>query len=678
MLRPSNNPTLHDVFAETKSGLATHQISFDQKVGQAFTHGLESIDGGVSFDDATSPLQGSKLYEYLEVHAGGNADALNAGLEAAAAILSQGEKAVEYFNKYRNPTESGASSELTGFSFDDISISAGNEAFDTQNTEDMVVASAIVTARGAMPDSFGEAFFGTEILAAGKSGLNLEAKVPMVMARTLRGDDTSQYTLEKKSLTKALRDASILNIDSTKLLPLVKTKQASWLVADSKVATFKEKLDGREFDVRPILFDKTVDYISLGTPEGVAGGDETYTLDASVHVDKVWVEVSDGTNAAVAAIDVRRMPGVVYGRATEGSSNDLSVNANLTGISIQSAALSGVTGVGDSIIVAMRLHGEVNREKASGALFANGVAVTGVKSGGVVSNPSGLTITALGYTLDIRRSNTNMAKTGILIDPGSTRNARVPVAMRTPVSTRGPVNASGAAATMEALIAGHSAQQHGASVTALLENIEYLRAQYAADLPVGGTMSLGSLFVDPIFVEDTISLGNNVIANSSIDSLKALEDSIVAAVATMAQKVIRESGYCSSLRMLGQPENAFEVVLGTDRSIASAIMREGDKRTIGDNIKVRVVSSDDSRMEGKIIGQLRATGLPNTHPMQPGIHPMVPSLIYNADVSRDGQGTSKETMVQPREAWYSMAPVAFELTVNGMDEIFVSERPAIG
>jgi len=658
---------------------------------QGFADQMQTLSGSLRSDDG--------FMKVLKAEYGEDEVAITAGIEAAVATIYAAQDPAKFAQGFMKPQQG---QNVLGRDFNAETMVAGMEGYDQNAFADFAAASVVFNALNASGDAFAEAFFRTKMIPAGKSGIDVEVKVPKVYNRTVRGNTGAPTDINKKSLVAAVRDASILANDSTKIVPVSKAENDAYLVPAAQVAAFKETINGTEVDTRPIAMGKKVDLLALSAHPGIILGeqDETDTIDPNLAVGDLYINISNPSANSAVGVDMTfklstaGMQGSLFTRPAEGDSSDLTVNftgqlqvrkntKDITGASIAALELADDVSAGAAADWAMtfevKVSGDANTTTGSFELNAVKATVTGFVGGDDGMTPiadiTGLddvVITILGTMPAARRSNSNMRSRGLSVESGSTVTYRLPVELQSPISTISPVSGDHYGVTIEALNATNRIRNANRAVDTLLE----MEAALAANSGLAGTSAFaGSTLVTPTYASETVDVAAQVISARSSGSYDDLREAILNSVTAIVHRMVLESGYTAALKTVpGSRE--YEVVIGTDEQIASLLMKSGDARTLGNGISFRVAATDDQRLRGQIKIALRRKGADAADPLNFGIHGVTTSLIFRAATSK-GSATSNEIQLQPRNRHHVLCPVLGAITVTGLESLFLTATPKV-
>ena len=147
----------------------------------------------------------------------------------------------------------------------------------------------------------------------------------------------------------------------------------------------------------------------------------------------------------------------------------------------------------------------------------------------------------------------------------------------------------------------------------------------------------------------------------------------------MAFRMYRDSGYKAAADALaGGVAPMPTVIIGTDPVIARYLQVTGDLRTLGGGLDVKIESTLNKRMAGKIIMSFGVfsegqDGVPN--PMHFGNMGWKPELTLVLPLHRNG-ANSKELTVQPSFLHITHLPIMASLNISGIPDV-VSEKVAV-
>jgi hypothetical protein len=147
---------------------------------------------------------------------------------------------------------------------------------------------------------------------------------------------------------------------------------------------------------------------------------------------------------------------------------------------------------------------------------------------------------------------------------------------------------------------------------------------------------------------------------------------LVNKIRDLAYRMYRDSEYKAAADALaGGIAPVPTVVIGTDPVLARYLTVTGDLRTLGGEFDVRIVSTLDNRVQGKIFisfGVFNEQRNTLVHPLNFGNMFWAPELVLTANISR-GNTISKETVVQPRYLFVTHTPIMSVIEVDNVPDV---------
>ncbi|QAX96000.1 hypothetical protein [Vibrio phage vB_VmeM-Yong XC32] len=666
--------------------------------------GFESLDFGgdkqIRLADTEASvieaLVNKGLREELAKHLGVSEEhpCVQAGMDAATTTLLAYQDPAAYTDAVIHAKKAGEGVRVFG---DSTEISM--EGYDDFKFEGFLGTAVVANALAAASNPFSETFFRTVVLAPTQNGVDVDVTNPLIYTKKARNANGSAYDLQKQSAVRALIDFNILAGHSTAIMPIATTAKAGILVATSDVPNRTVTLGGQNVEVRPLKYGVDVDLLAASTSEALlnAGAqDETDTVDPAMSLGRHYVKIVNGSNNAVVAINLDGHRGALFQATQEGSTRDLQVmfrgdvwvkstDESVAGDKLEAAlGLATTLGVTAADPWQFKLELEVsglfsyvqgnlklnfNGAKV-GAAYVNGKVQVGSTEQAALEAAIGAGITGIGYEPKATRTNSNMRELGTVIDVSDTFRGRIPARMQSPLSIIAPTSVPGNQATMEAVNMIRRVRSSNDAVTKLLETEEQIQA---TDGILNGSPAIGALAgIKPTFLERKLDVVTQTVIFGSSRSMDELRGALAAGVTMLANKMLLDSGYLASLEMFTGSQANFEVIVGTDPQIANLLMNSGDNRTLGNGRNYHIASSLDDRLRGKIYLSVRRTGVDGADAHTFGVHPIMPSLIHKAQVTRNG-AVSNETIVVPREEFAVTCPILARIDVLNLDGIFTEE-----
>jgi len=578
------------------------------------------------------------------------------------------------------------------------------EAYDEKENKNAVVYSVAYNMQAARQDEFGETFYPTVVVTPDQVGFTVSIRLIQVYNEVRRQITGNLDQFNKRNIIQAVIDPTILQNDMTKIVPVYRAESAhnfvdaallppkDVVVADGESVTTSAYAVGKSFSLLGI--SQTAALLETGLQ------DTTDSIDTAITLAAIYMQLGAGATAEVIPFATQRLPLAVFTYSVQQNyrlmnvqftTKSLLVNANTKDVTGAASAILAPVIAGDfQVRLGISVSGGVNLELADTSLFASNISVVSVidNSGASLdlTAGTGLAIATLfadakmiGYDLDARRTNLNRRMRGQMLDT-TYYNQVYAVPLRSPITvprplTLGDVNDS---TDLAALITATHIRTSNEAVAELLRVESYL-AEYVgvtapANLGAAAPEILGvSRFLITPFYEYA-----EIDVNAQIDSLKSHERSadiqavLVNKLRDMAYRMYRDSGYKAAADALaGGVAPTPTIIIGTDPVLSRYLTVSGDFRTLGNDFNVKIVSTLNRTMAGKIIMTFGVfdsgmDGVPN--PMHFGNMAWKPELTLVLPIHRNG-ANSKELTVQPSFLHVTNLPIMSSLVVTGISDV---------
>lgn len=569
------------------------------------------------------------------------------------------------------------------------------EAYDERENRNAVIYSIAYNYQSARQDEFGETFFPTLTLTPDNVGFGITVNLMMVYDGVERKITGSFEDFKKKNIIRAVADPSVLKKEQTRIIPVHRAQSADKFAAGIPVTN--KNLEGEVIPTAPLAFGKKVDLLGLSqTDTLLASGmmDMTDSIDPAVTLESLYVVV--GANKM--KFTVANLPLANFTYATQNNYRvenlafqTTSVLINKDTKNIDGTALSGDLAdiVANNLAVRLEISvsGTINIETGETNVFGNSVSVYSVQGAdGTFVDLGDASVAAIvdaftpskmvGYSLQAYRTNMNRRQRGQLIDVTKfTQLYNVP--LRSPITTIHPINTDGQtdASDVQALITATRIRTSNEAVSALLQASQILSEYVDARDYVGvgpDVLGVGRFFVKPVYMKEEVDFLVDIDSTKSHERAADLQAVLVNKIRDMAYRMYRDSEYKAAADALaGGVAPVPTVIIGTDPVLARYLNVTGDLRTLGSEFDVRIVSTLDYRMSGKIVvafGTFDENRNVAPNPLNFGNMVWAPELVLTANISRGGT-ISKETVVQPRFVFVTHTPVLGMLEVKNLPEI---------
>jgi hypothetical protein len=600
-----------------------------------------------------------------------------------------------------------------GADFFDSRMRVALEAYDEKENKNAVVYSVAYNLQAARQDEFGETFFPTVVVTPDQVGFTVSIRLISVYNEVRRQITGNLDQFNKRNIIQAVIDPSILQNDQTKIVPVYRDESKSHFVDAALITPKTVLLDSESITTSALAMGDKFSLLAISQTDALLETgllDTTDSIDTAIALATLYMKISGtvGGNAVteVLSFQTSRLPlaTMTYSVQNNYRLMNLAFNTNslLVGKDTKkvdgsaSALLAPVVSGSFSVRLGVQVGGSVNLELADTSLFSSNVSVVSVQDqdGNFLDMTTGqgkaiadlfVGASMVGYDLDARRTNLNRRQRGQLLDT-TFYNQIYAVPLRAPITVPRPLTLGDAndSSDLAALITATHIRTSNAAVDEILRVGDYLAEYVGTNAPA----ELGSiqnptelLGVSRFLVQPSYEYAL-VDVSKEIDSLKSHERAadiqavLVNKLRDMAYRMYRNSGYKAAADALaGGTSQVPTVMIGTDPVISRYLTVTGDLRTLGNDFNVRVVSTLNQRMTGKIVmsfGQEAAgsEGVPN--PMHFGNMAWKPELTVVLPLHRNG-ANSKELTVQPAFLHVTNLPILAVLDITGISDVVAAK-----
>lgn len=586
------------------------------------------------------------------------------------------------------------------------------EAYDNKENKNAMVYSVAYNMQAARQDEFGEAFFPTVVVSPDNVGFMVSIRLIYVQEEVRRSLTGSLSNFGRKNIVRAIIDASILRNDQTRIVPIVRggggaNDSTAFFVPTADVAPYTVINDNASLTTAPLRVGTTFDLLAVSqTAAMVAAGivDQTDAIDSSVRLGAIYVKIAaitgtGGTPAQVVKFTVDKLPLSDFNFAVQGNTRKLQLNFDTDTLRVTSttkdvagAAVVQFTALTDKTVrLNASVYGSIIQD--TGVTTVNSAATTVAKITGTdgiqldQTTGAGATIaavfagaTVIGYDLIAFRTDSNRRQRGQLIDTQFV-NHLYTVPRLPPITALRPANDSEAndANLISSLITTTHVRTSNAAVTALLSNRDFLKDFVSASDLTGETpdiLGVSRYILTPTYLEQSIDALTALDSLTSSQRAEDLTTLLINKVRDMAYLMYQTSGYQAAVNALydGAPPKPL-VIIGTDQYLKRYLTLTGDLRTLGEYFDVKLVSTLDTRVLGKIfiafgMESTYNSGVPN--PLHFGSMAFKPELTLMMPITRNG-AISTELTVQPSFRHIVNTPIFGQLTVTNITAIIASK-----
>lgn len=573
------------------------------------------------------------------------------------------------------------------------------EAYDERENRNAAVYSVAYNMQSARQDEFGETLYPTVVVTPDQVGYQVSIHLVMVYDEVRRNISGAVDNFRRRNIIQAVRDPSVFKDDSTRVIPVYRTESADKFVPSALVTPYNVLNDGQAVTTAPLAFGKTFSLLGISQTDALLETglmDSTDSLDPAMDLDAVYL-LLDGATDEVVKFNTRNVPGANFVYSPQGDYRLMSLNFTTNSLLVTkntkkadgsaSTILGPLATGGYAVRLGFSISGSTNLQLATTQLFASDIQVISVTDEtGTVHSPDSSAVSAIvalfsgaklvGFDLYARRTNMNRRQRGQLLDT-TIYNQIYAVPLLSPITIPRPLGMGDAtdASDLAALITATRIRTSNSAVDELLRAADVLRQSVSGLETVGDTpeiLGVARFLVNPAFREVTLNtqdVVNSLSSNSRLDDVRA---TLLNMIRDMAYRMYRDSGYKAAADALnGGNSVAPTVIIATDPVIAGYLWQESDPRTLGNGFNVKVVSTPNIRMAGKIFitfGQFdgASQGIPN--PLHFGNMAWKPELALVLPLHRNG-ANSKELTVQPSYRHITNLPILGLINVVGLEEV---------
>lgn len=584
------------------------------------------------------------------------------------------------------------------------------EAYDEKENKETTVYSVAYNMQAATQDEFGEALFPTCIVTPDQYGLTISMRLIMVMddlRRNASGEAIRDF--QRKNIIRAAIDPAVLRNDLTKIFPVVTDEGVALgnFVDAALVPPATIIHEGQSIDTAPLAIGAQFDLLGISETEALLQTgtlDATDAIDPNIVLESLYMSIQ-GTVSGTATTEVikfgnvKLMNGSTFTAAPQGNyrqqmlnfvTDSLPVNKNtVQNDGAASALLASLVTAGAQVKLAVTVGGNVNLQTAETSIWSGKVQVAEVRdaNNNVLDMTTGTGLayknlfagaTIFGYDLDARRVNTNRRERGQLLDI-TYQNVIYGVPLLSPITApRPPAGPQQDEANyLAGLITATRIRTSNAAVAKLLEAEEALASFVTSNLGDDQfvkpeILGVGGWLVQPQYLQEDYAAPAVVDSIKSYERAADIQASLVNMIREMAYRMYRDSGYKAAANaMHGGIAPMPTVIIATDTYIASYLQVTGDFRTLGNEFNVKVVSTTNKLMKGKIritFGEF-GEGKENTpNPLHFGVMAWKPELTLILPTVRNGSN-SREISVSPSFRHIVNLPIMASIDVTGIDEV---------
>jgi hypothetical protein len=574
------------------------------------------------------------------------------------------------------------------------------EAYDEKENKNAITYSIAYNMQSARQDAFGEAFYPTIVITPDQVGFGVSIRLISVYNEVRREISGNVNDFGKRNIIQAIIDPDILRNDQLKIVPVYRTESAQHFVAPADVVPFATLVEGETVTTAPLAMGKNFSLLGISQTEALLETglqDSTDSIDTAVVLAAIYMRCG----GEVVKFNTNRLPLSTFIGIQQGNyrqmklafeTESLQIN-KFTKLNDKSASvhLAPIVTGEYSVRIGVKVSGTTNLEIGTTNVWSSNVDVSRItdKDGTVLSPASGqgkvihdlfADAVMIGFDIDAQRTNLNRRMRGQMLDT-TFYNQVYAVPLRSPVTIPRPMTLGDAndSTDLAALITVTRIRTSNAAVDELLR-VEELLSEYINskdsmnDSPE--ILGIARKLIKPFYSHELLEVDKLVDSIKSAERANDIQALIVNKLRDKAYRMYRDSGYKAAADALaGGIAQIPTVLIGCDPVLAQYLMISGDFRTLGNDFNVKIVSTLNKRMAGRIMmtfGQNTdsSDGVPN--PMHFGNMAWKPELTLVLPLHRNG-GNSKELTVQPSFIHITNLPILASFTVTGIEDIIASK-----
>lgn len=574
------------------------------------------------------------------------------------------------------------------------------EAYDERDNAAVTAYSVGFNLQAPRQDDVGNLFFPAVVVPPDQAGYSVTIDLVEVQNDIKRSVSGALENYNRRPIIQGLRDSSVLANEQTRIYPVARTENAAFLAPVAQQARRNVTVLGETFPTASLVFGKKFSLLGLSQTDsmlasGVAG--VTDQVDTSVVLDTVYLQVSnaDGTTKEIFSFPTSRAPGAVFNQAIQGNYRQMVINFSTKSLMINgskktasgsnSVLLEAINTGKWKVNLSVDINGGVNLDTSETSLTAGEVVVSSLEDedGNRVdlTGAAAQAIVALfanakmvWYDLQAYRANMNRRQRGQLLNLNRFSQTYT-IPLLSPVTIPRPAGAGDSTDTsdLNALIAATRVRTSNAAIAELFEIDAALASWVDGREHIGNVpeiLSVARFLVQPYYKKITLQASEITNSVRSQDRARDIQAALLAVVRDEVYNAYRDSGYKAAADSINGGSSQHPIVIGaTDQVLSRYLWIEGDMRTLGIDFDLKIASSQNEKMAGKLFlsfGQKDAdNGVPN--PLHFGNMGWRPELTLVLPLTRDGQ-FSKELTVQPAFRHVVNLPILIRIDVEGLAE----------
>lgn len=637
-----------------------------------------------------------------------------AQIEAAAIVMAASASPVEYAQRALSEDygtlASGASEAPMMTDGMDLGVRGlGLEYFNETSLDTHLATSLVFNAQSARQDEFCEGFFRTIVIDASECGMLVEIDKSMIhrgVKHAMHQKDSQPF--ERRNLLDAATDHTVLEDMSVKFVPymLEDGTNGEYFVPGDIHAPESVRVGSYFVRTNPLrVTGDEKPLMSLSAHPGlVTSGvlDESDEFDGRFALEYIYLgfrKPSQGVDKTrLVRFPTLNLARSSFNKSQEGSGREMSLEFRGSTFMIDEftkdtsgAAIEALQEVKDGkwkVKIAVDAVGTVDLQKGIETFTPIKVKVVEVideagqsrslEDASVAPLLKSFEQSLFGYKYAATRSNSNRRSKGMLLDNVAERE-RYKIQLGSPITSRKPIGRTDNTAALKGLITAARFRNNNQGITKLLgytEQLDLVAKQITDEYAVATIEGVGRHYVRPWCKIEEVNVQKVTSAFLTSEQPVQLRAALLQRLRVQVAQAYRESRMQPALEMLsGYTISKPDVIIGTDVETAQWLWQDGDVRTLGDQFKYRIVTTNDKRFYGRIQWAF-VVGTEGYSPLNFGNMLWVPELVTDTNMARN-DAAANEITVQPRTYHVVNCPITGVINVVGLHE-FVNGKPSAG
>lgn len=584
-----------------------------------------------------------------------------------------------------------------------VAAELSNEAYDGQKLNNAVYFSIAYNLGAAKQDEFGEALFPTVAIDPVQSGVAIDVQFA-VLYKEFQRQITGQIDKDKYARTpiiKSVYDPAVFGVNNLKVIPVLRADKNQELFVEN--VSWTDNSTGEDILTAPLKFGKQIELLGISQTDSIlAKGQMDFTdaLDRTIGLERVYYSLDNAGDKELFYFDARIYSYRHFTHNPQQHHKDMILQFSSSAVVVNisevktangatSAALATVAGkyANYKVVLDVNINGNASTMTAITQLFGSNLSLLRIVNGAGDTVPTtdaayaeikAVFDTAIleGYTLEAYRTNSNIRTRGLPV--GVDRfNHIYNVPMRSGITAITPsqnvqgldndadllgsqIQFAGIIISMNAVqtLVGFASAMHQAAANGSLGNFEKL--------------GIGTYAVNPWFRDSTFDLSTIVDSTQSHHRDDDVREALRLKIRQEILDMYTQSNYGAAFEIMrGNLGGKVGIIIATDPTLKTLLLKDNPIFDIGDNFEARVVSTLNKAVAGKIFLTFGVFGEDRNsvaNPLNFGNCFWAPTINY--EVVRSGPSISRELHNNPRFGHVIHLPVLSVFNVTDVKGAF--------